>query len=119
MASALHRQPYNIVSYAWGRKYQQSNQWAIETLAGAMQGGPPSRDRAQRWLQSSGYEPAILKLGPLTRLDARASSANVAFDDHPNEKRFSDQIETVSVDSVFVWLRRAGLGAQAVTLRLP
>lgn len=119
MASALHRQPYNIVSYAWGRKYQQSNQWAIETLAGAMQGGPPSRDRAQRWLQSSGYEPAILKLGPLTRLGARASSANVAFDDHPNEKRFSDQIETVSVDSVFVWLRRAGLGAQAVTLRLP
>lgn len=96
------------MSDAWGRKYQQSNQWAIETLAGAMQGGPPSRDAAQRWLRSGGYEPATLKLGPLTRLGARASSANVAFDDHPDEKRFSDRIETVSADSVL-----PGCSAQA------
>ena len=30
-ALALHHRPYNLVSYAWGRRYQQSNQWAIET----------------------------------------------------------------------------------------
>jgi hypothetical protein len=42
----------------------------------------------------------------------------VAFDDHPNEKRFSDRIETVTVDSVFAWLPRAGLSTQPmVTLR--
>jgi len=35
------------------------------------------------------------------------SGANVAFDDHPNDKRFSDRIETVTVDSVFSWLQRA------------
>ena len=27
--TAMHHKPYSIVSYAWGRKYQQSNQLAI------------------------------------------------------------------------------------------
>lgn len=117
--TALHHKPYSIVSYAWGRRYQQSNQWAIETMAAAMQDGAPSREHAQSWLRSAGYEPTTLKLGPLTRLGGRATAANVAFDDHPNEKRFSDRIETVTVDSVFQWLQRSGLGAEPVTLRWP
>lgn len=118
-AAALHHRPYSIVSYAWGLRYQQSNQWALETLAAAMQGGAPSRGAAQDWLRASGYEPATLRLGPLTRLGARASAANVAFDDHPGDKRFTDRIETVTVDSVFRWLERAGLGAAPVSLGLP
>lgn len=104
---SLHHKPYSIVSYAWGRKYQQSNQWAIETLALAMEPQVRTREQAQAWLQFKGYEPATLKLGPLTRLGGRLTAANVAFDDHPNDKRFSDRIETVTVDSVFSWLQRA------------
>ena len=66
----------------------------------------------------SGYQPSVLKIGPLTRLGGRMTAANVAFDDQPNEKRFSDRIETVTVDSVLAWLRRAGLSRQPVmTLR--
>ena len=85
----LHTAPYSIVSYAWGQKYQQSNQWAIETLAGAMEPATiRNRAQAQAWLQFKGYEPTTLRLGPLTRLGGRVGSANVAFDDHPNEKRF-------------------------------
>jgi hypothetical protein len=118
-AAALHHKPYSIVSYAWGQRYQQSNQWAIETLAAAMEDGPASRGAAQNWVRVRGYEPTVLKLGPLTRLGARASAATVAFEDHPNEKRFSDRIETVTVDSVFEWLQRAGLGSAPVILRLP
>jgi hypothetical protein len=118
-AVALQHKPYSIVSYAWGLRYQQSNQWAIEALAAAMQGGEPSRSRAQSWLQASGYQPATLMLGPLTRLGARASAANVAFDDHPNEKRFSDRIETVTADSVFQWLQRAGLASAPMVIRQP
>ncbi|HSV36053.1 MAG TPA: DUF2145 domain-containing protein [Ramlibacter sp.] len=114
----LHHKPYSIVSYAWGQRYQQSNQWAIETLAGAMQSGVPSRGGAQAWLRSAGYRPSTLKLGPLTRLGARAGAANVAFDDHPADQRFSDRIETVTVDSVFQWLQRSGLGAAPLSLRL-
>jgi hypothetical protein len=115
---ALHHKPYSMVSYVWGQKYQQSNQWAIETLALAMAPelglGQPTRQRAQAWLQLTGYQPSVLKIGPLTRLGGRLTAANVAFDDHPNEKRFSDRIETVTVDSVFAWMPRAGLSSQAV-----
>lgn len=118
-ALSVHHKPYSVVSYAWGRKYQQSNQWAIETLAAAMEPQIRSREQAQAWLQFKGYQPTTLKLGPLTRLGGRATAANVAFDDHPNDKRFSDRIETVTVDSVFQWMQRANLGAAPVTIRQP
>ena len=52
------------------------------------------------------------------RLGARAGSANVAFDDHPNEKRFADRIETVTVDSVLDWLKRSGLASAPQSLAL-
>ncbi len=117
-AVSLHQPAYSIVSYVWGQKYQQSNQWAIETLAAAMEPGIRSRQQAQAWLQFKGYEPSTLKIGALTRLGGRMTAANVAFDDHPNEKRFSDRIETVTVDSVFAWMLRSQLGKAPVRLRL-
>ncbi|MES2511733.1 MAG: DUF2145 domain-containing protein [Pseudomonadota bacterium] len=106
-ATGLHHKPYSIVSYVWGKKYQQSNQWAIETLAASMDARVATRGDAQAWLQSSGYRPATLTIGPVARLGGRVGTSNVAFDDHPPEKRFSDRIETVTVDSVFDWLQRA------------
>ncbi len=116
----LHHKPYSVVSYVWGQKYQQSNQWAVETLALAMLpeagNAQVTRQQAQNWLQASGYQPSVLNISALTRLGARVSAANVAFDDHPNDKRFSDRIETVTVDSVFAWLPRAGLGETMVIL---
>lgn len=118
----LHHRPYNMVGYVWGLQYQQSNQWAIETLAMALgaggSGGRASRDQAQKWLYAHDYQPGVLTIGTMTRLGARVSAANVAFDDHPSSKRFADRIETVTVDSVFAWLPRAGLSTQPlVTLR--
>ncbi len=112
---ALQHAPYSMVSYAWGRKYQQSNQWALETLALAME--PDSvrtRDQAQAWLQFKGYQPSVLKIGALTRLGGRVGSANIAFDDHPSEQRFADRIETVTVDSVLAWLPQAQLASRPV-----
>ena len=116
-AQRLHHGPYSIVSYAWGQRYQQSNQWALETFAMALEPTAATRPRAQAWLQLQGYEPTPVRLGPLTRLGGRITAANVAFDDHPHEKRFGDRIETVTVDSVFAWLQRAGLGAAPVWLQ--
>ena len=117
--AALHTPAYNMVAYAWGQKYQQSNQWAIETLAAAMEPTTiHSRMQAQAWLQFKGYVPSTLTLGPLTRLGARVGSAHIAFDDHPSDKRFTDRIETVTVDSVFAWLPRMGLAAPPVRLGL-
>lgn len=117
-AVAMHHKPYSIVSYAWGQRYQQSNQWLIETMAAAMAPTVYSRVQAQAWLRFQGYAPTTLRLGPLTRLGGRISAANVAFDDHPDALRFSDRIETVTADSVFAWLERAGLGSPPVAIRV-
>ena len=108
---------YSLVAYPWSDRYQQSNQWAIETLALAEDPAAATRARAQAWLRLHGYEPTTLHLSAFKRLGARVVSANVAFDDHPNEKRFSDRIETVTVDSVFRWLERDGLGGAVQVIR--
>ena len=113
----LNTPAYSMVAYPWSQRYQQSNQWALETLAMAQEPAATTRERAQAWLKLQGYEPTTLRLGALTRLAARATAANIAFDDHPNEKRFTDRIETVTVDSVFAWLNRSGLGGSVQVVR--
>ncbi len=115
---ALHARGYNMVSYPWSTRYQQSNQWAVETLAMAAEPGIASREQAQAWMRFKAYQPTTLRLGALTRLGARVGSAHIAFDDHPNDKRFSDRIETVTVDSVFDWMARTGLGSAPQRLAL-
>jgi len=119
-AIQLHHKPYSMVSYAWGQKYQQSNQWAAETMAMALAGTDMTpfvgREQAQAWMQLRGYQPSVLKIDAFTRLGGRMSSANIAFDDHPSAKRFSDRIETVTVDSVFDWMARARLTTLPVAI---
>lgn len=116
---ALHHRPYSMVSYAWASRYQQSNQWALETLALAMEPGTiTTRDQAQAWLQFKGYAPSVLRLGTLTRLGGRVGSAHIAFDDHPGDQRFADRIATTTVDSALAWLVRAQLAGPPVVLRL-
>ena len=116
-AKALHTPHYSMVSYVWGQQYQQSNQWAIETLAAAMEPATiRTREQAQAWLRFKGYEPTTLRLGPLTRLGGRVGSANIAFDDHPSDKRYSDRIETVTVDSVLAWMQRTQLAGAPFTV---
>ncbi len=118
----LNTPAYSMVAYPWAQTYQQSNQWAIETLAMTQEPAAQTRPlytraRAQTWLQLQGYEPTTLHIGPLQRLGGRLTAANIAFDDHPNAKRFSDRIETVTVDSVFAWLNRSGLGGPVQVIR--
>jgi hypothetical protein len=113
----LHTRPYNMVAYPWAQTYQQSNQWALETLAMTQDPAAATRERAQAWLRLQGYQPTTLHISPFKRLGARMTAANVAFDDHPAEKRFSDRIETVTVDSVFAWLNRSGLGGPVYVVR--
>ncbi len=115
--AALHTPAYNMLAYPWAQTYQQSNQWAIETLALALEPAAHTRERAQAWLAFKGYAPTVLRLSALTRLGARMTAVNVAFDDHPDSKRYADRIETVTVDSVFNWLPRAGLAQRVQALR--
>jgi hypothetical protein len=113
----LHQPAYNMVAYPWAQRYQQSNQWALETLALALEPTAGNRPRAQAWLRFKGYEPTVLRIPAFTRLGARVGSAHIAFDDHPNALRYADHIETVTVDSVFAWLERAQLAGRVQTVR--
>jgi hypothetical protein len=113
----LHTPAYSMVAYPWAQTYQQSNQWVIETLAMTQDPAATTRERAQAWLKLHGYQPTPLRLSPMTRLGARMTAANIAFDDHPHAKRFSDRIETVTVDSVFTWLQHSRLGAAPLVIR--
>jgi len=112
-----HTPAYSVVAYPWSTKYQQSNQWALETLAGALDPAASTRARAQAWLQLHDYQPTVLHIDALTRLGGRMTRANVAFDDHPNSKRYSDHIETVTVESMFDWLQRSQLAGAPVLVR--
>ena len=113
----LNTPAYSMVAYPWAQTYQQSNQWAIETLAMTQDPAAQTRERAQAWLQLHDYQPTTLHISALKRLGGRLTAANIAFDDHPNEKRFTDRIETVTVDSVFTWLNRTHLGGPVQVIR--
>ena len=106
----LHEPRYNMLAYPWSGPYQQSNQWAIETLALLVDPSVVSRATARDWLRRQDYRPTTLQIDPLQRLGARVATAHIAFDDHPFGRRMGGQIDTVTVDSVFAWIARAGLG---------
>ncbi|TXD90978.1 DUF2145 domain-containing protein [Mitsuaria sp. TWR114] len=110
-AAAMHTPAYSMVAYPWSREYQQSNQWALETLAAAAAPREVfNRAQAQDWLKRQGYTPSDLRLSTAKRLGARIGMANVAFDDHPSARRFSGHIETTTADTIFSWLNRTGRG---------
>jgi hypothetical protein len=113
----LNTPAYSMVAYPWSVKYQQSNQWAIETLAMTQEPAAATREQAQSWLKLHDYQPTTLRISAMKRLGGRLTAANIAFDDHPNEKRFTDRIDTVSVDSVFAWLNRSGLAGPVQLVR--
>lgn len=109
----LHQAKYNMVAYSFSSRYQNSNQWALEVLAEGLSGKTfAGREEAQRWLMESGYRPSTLQIPLLTRLGGRMFKANVAFDDHPTDRRMAGQIDTVTVDSIADFLSRVDAGAQ-------
>lgn len=117
LLSVLHEPRYNMLAYPWSGPYQQSNQWAIETLAMLVEPSVSSRTTARDWLRQQDYRPTTLQIDPLKRLGARVATAHIAFDDHPFGRRMAGQIDTVTVDSVFAWMARAGLGGAPLRLR--
>ncbi len=114
-AARLHQPRYSMVAYAWGQRYQQSNQWALEMLAADASAG--SRDAAQAWLQQRGFVPPVIQLDALTRLGARVAMAHVAFDDHPTGERMAGRIATVTADAMFRWLRDEDLAGAVTVVR--
>ncbi|WP_148713936.1 DUF2145 domain-containing protein [Chitinolyticbacter meiyuanensis] len=117
---ALHQPAYSVVAYPYSLRYQNSNQWLLETVATVQSRELrlDNREAAQSWLKLAGYQPTELKLRTLTRLGGRVFKANVAFDDHPNELRFSDRIRTVTVESLERFWTQPAQGWRETTVRV-
>lgn len=115
--SSVHVPAYSMVAYTWSNRYQQSNQWVIETLAVLSDPMVNSRGQAQMWLLSHGYRPGTVQIPAAQRLAARMGTAHIAFDDHPAHLRYAGQIETVTADSVFDWLHRSYTMTRSQELR--
>jgi hypothetical protein len=106
-ARRLHEPHYNMLSYVYSTRYQNSNQWVLETLAAASAppGAVETRAEAQAWLKGQGYRVPTVEIPAVTRLGARMFRANVAFDDHPFDRRMAGQIDTVTTDAVVKFMR--------------
>ena len=115
-ARRLHEPHYNMLSYVYSTRYQNSNQWVLETLAAASApaGAVETRAEAQAWLKAEGYRVPTVDIPAVTRLGARMFRANVTFDDHPFDRRMAGQIDTVTTDAIVGYVR--GVDAQARVL---
>ncbi|MBI3731715.1 MAG: DUF2145 domain-containing protein [Burkholderiales bacterium] len=119
-AKNLHAARYNMLSYAYSTMYQNSNQWALEVIAAAQANDVriENRTQAQAWLKSASYKPDTLNIPSLTRLGARMFRANVAFDDHPFDRRMAGQIDTVTVESIVRFMMSRDSKAEKFVLKL-
>ncbi|MBI3230199.1 MAG: DUF2145 domain-containing protein [Burkholderiales bacterium] len=116
---AMHEAKYNMVAYAFSSKYQNSNQWVLETYASAqMEKENPSRNEVQAWLKQAGYQASTLEIPMLTRLGGRMFRANVAFDDHPFDRRMAGHIDAVTVDSVYRFIAQREPQMQVLELKV-
>ncbi len=93
---------------------------ALELYAAASARDAPvaMRQQAQAWLRLAGYEPITVHIDALTRLGGRMFRANVAFDDHPFDRRMAGQIDTVTVESVVRFLERRDPEHRKLVVRL-
>ncbi|WP_293936228.1 DUF2145 domain-containing protein [Iodobacter sp.] len=105
----LHGDKYNMLAYPFSTQYQNSNQWVLEGLAAAMSHDLAIRSRAQaqQWLKLMNYQPTELRINTFKRLGGRMFRANIAFDDHPTDRRMAGRIDTITVDSIVNFLQQA------------
>jgi hypothetical protein len=110
----FHEPRYNLVAYPFATRYQNSNQWLLETLADALAERPiGNRGDAQAWLRASGFRPSTLHVPAMERLGAHLFRVNVAFDDQPLDRRMAGRIDVVSAESVLDFVLRVDPGAIA------
>jgi hypothetical protein len=115
----LHEARYNMLAYPFSTRWQNSNQWLLETFAAAMADGPiDQREQAQAWLKYAGFRPITVEIDAMTRLGARLTRANISFDDQPFERRMAGHIDTVTVDSVIRFVRMRDGQAGIIDLAL-
>jgi hypothetical protein len=86
-ALALLGNDYSANAYAFGLRYQNCNQWVIETLAVAWGDLAPTdklRQQAQEWLKQHAYEPTRFELHGAPLMWVSRLIPWLRHDDHPS-----------------------------------
>lgn len=119
-ADTLYDPHYNMIANAHATRFQNSNQWVLESLAMALaaDGTVATREDAQRFLYSAGYRPGVLHIGLGKRLGARMFAANVSFSDHPIDALANSSFEVVTVESVLSFMKRIDPASTQQVVRL-
>jgi hypothetical protein len=115
----LHEPHYNMLAYVYATRYQNSNQWVLEVLASAAAapGQVETRAEAQAWLKAQHYDPATVEIPAAVRLGARMFRANVAFDDHPFDRRMAGHIDTVNADALLRFVQSRDPQARVLSVQ--
>lgn len=117
-AMRMHTGRYNMLAFPFSTRYQNSNQWVLETYAASVEShAAGNRGAAQGWLKLAGYTPTTIRIPTGSRLGARIFSANIAFDDHPLGRRVAGHIDTVTVESVAAFIQRRDPQARQLVIR--
>lgn len=116
---ALHQPAYNLIAHPFNTRFQNSNQWILETLTLALDRNSSIRDRAgaQAWLRAAGYEPGTIAIPNLKRAGARLFSAHVSFLDHTQEEYERQRYLVITVDSIHRFLAQQDAGLQQDSVR--
>ncbi|MDI9334941.1 MAG: DUF2145 domain-containing protein [Cytophagales bacterium] len=98
----LHQPAYNMIANPFVTKFQNSNQWILETsaLAFAPTGEINDRATAQAWLRKKGFESTAIRIPNVKRSAARLFNAYVSFADHSQEEFEKQAYQVVTVDSI-------------------
>ncbi|HEU4853032.1 MAG TPA: DUF2145 domain-containing protein [Telluria sp.] len=114
----LHSPAYNMLAYPFSTRFQNSNQWVLETYAASVADtAVGQRGQAQAWLREAGFRPITVDIPAVTRLGARMTRANVSFEDQPFDRRMAGRIDTVTVDAVVRFVHQRDAGAHEQTVR--
>lgn len=98
-ALALLGNHYSANAYAFGLRYQNCNQWVMETLAVAWGGLLPAEDlrqRSQAWLKQQAYEPTRFELKAWPVMWLSHLIPWVHHDDHPSTE-LAERVFNVSM----------------------
>lgn len=117
----LHDPQYNMISYPGVPvKYQNSNEWILETLAYAQAKAHglefSTREDAHNFYLRRGFKGSIVRISPLKRSLASIAAENVRFDDHPPSSHREGRYEIVSVRSIVDYLQHTGDAEKTITI---
>lgn len=109
LARQVHEPRYNLIAYPWSEEFQNSNQWLLEFMAGALAEAPvANRLQARKTPFFAAYTPDTIAIDRLTRLGGGLFKANMSFNDHPFGARVKGDYQVVTVRSIGRLLAASG-----------